>query len=184
MDLTRTAGPFGREYWDSLTREEKLALIRERRAEKWQFKRIASAYGVHIGTLRSIFYDPDGETRARLRASWAGVCESCGRPTFGEGGKKSRFCKGCYKHPKKWTRETIIEAIQRWNREYGHPPVSTDWLRAGEWWPSRTQVYGFHRFGEKKYPNPFPKWADAIEAAGFPRPQVGIKYNYTPRNTK
>lgn len=61
-----------------------------------------------------------------------------------------------------WTREKIIVAIQRWHAEYGRPPRSTEWRKAGRYWPSFSQVY------EKNAP--FDSWREAIQAAGYDTP--------------
>jgi len=61
-----------------------------------------------------------------------------------------------------WEKAEIIDAIQRWRREYGEPPTSTEWARHIEGYPTTSTVKA--RFGS---------WANAIEAAGFPRPTRG-----------
>lgn len=62
-----------------------------------------------------------------------------------------------------WTRETIIEAIQRWAHEHGAPPASTDWFKRVDDYPSTSMV-------KRLFDG---SWADAVEAAGFPRPHRG-----------
>lgn len=61
-----------------------------------------------------------------------------------------------------WTREQVIDAIRRWAAEHGAPPISKDWQH---WSPDRpTHDVARARCGS---------WADAIEAAGYPRPAPG-----------
>lgn len=62
----------------------------------------------------------------------------------------------------KWSQDGVVRAIQRWAAQHGAPPRGTDWMRAGQEWPSRGTVV--HLFGS---------WASAVEAAGFPRPRPG-----------
>lgn len=61
-----------------------------------------------------------------------------------------------------WDRDDILDAIRRWDAEYGHPPTSTEWMRRVDGYPTTTTVAS--RFGS---------WANAIEQAGFPRPTRG-----------
>lgn len=79
-----------------------------------------------------------------------------------------------------WTRDTIVRAIRDFCLEFGETPVCSDWspalarrggfedraiLYKSRQWPSYTTVC-----------NTFGSWANAIEAAGFERP------NSAPRN--
>jgi hypothetical protein len=82
----------------------------------------------------------------------------------------------------RWTRESVIVAIQEFHRRYGRPPASTDWnvahakalghpekverFYADNCYPHANVVYG-GKYGL------FDSWADAIEAAGLPRPAPG-----------
>lgn len=58
---------------------------------------------------------------------------------------------------KRWTRDALIAAIQRWDREHGRPPRSTDWLRSGG--PNHPA------FGAVCLE--FGTWNEGITAAGF-----------------
>lgn len=64
-----------------------------------------------------------------------------------------------------WSREQVIDAIQRFEREHGRPPQARDWRVADK---------------ERNYPNfkavyrsagrrtaPFGQWSEALEAAGL-----------------
>jgi len=95
----------------------------------------------------------------------------------GLGENSSRLCLSCdrarVQAERIWTRETVIAAIQRFAKEHGRPPTSTEWITADpeNGYPPRSAVYvSYHRSV-----SPFAKWADAIEAAGFPRPLKGRK---------
>lgn len=58
--------------------------------------------------------------------------------------------------PDYWTRERILGAIRRWNREKGAPPTLNDWMRAGSYWPSGSTVRRV-----------FITWNAALTEAGF-----------------
>ncbi len=64
---------------------------------------------------------------------------------------------------RRYTDDEILDAIHRWHAEHGEPPRSGDWRRLSDEHPSTSTVKV--RFGS---------WANAIEAAGFPRPKRGV----------
>lgn len=86
-----------------------------------------------------------------------------------------------YERQRKWTKETVIKAIQDWAAEHGRPPTSPEWHNASPdgKYPCFRSVYGPEAEGR-----PFPKWADAIEAAGFPRPRQRAGKNYSENRAK
>ena len=148
---------------------------------------VAKKLGVSTTTVRRLLTDGDAE-KMRVQAREAkrrrvGVCEDCGGPTR-YSGKSSmpRICSDCShareRAAKVWTREAVITAIQKWAEQHGAPPVSTQWIRAGADHPARTSVY---RAGDPRSSSPFQKWADAIEAAGFERPEAGGRYRERPQ---
>lgn len=111
---------------------------------------------------------PDGQFYTHLNGYWEPVDEV----------PRGVFARG-YAY---WNRETIIAAIQEFARRYGRPPVATDWNVA--YARSRglhSKVVRFYEDGCYPHSNTvygipngvFPTWADAIEAAGFRRPQPG-----------
>lgn len=61
-----------------------------------------------------------------------------------------------------WTDDEILNAIRRWNIVHGEPPTANAFRNAHDGYPSLSVVTGH-----------FGSWADAIEKAGFPRPQRG-----------
>lgn len=139
---------------------------------------IAERLGVGHSFVYSLLNDPDGARERERKSRYQGVCIDCGGPTNGADGRGANAAQRCEKcshaHQAEtqriWTRETIIEAIQRFAREHGRPPLASDWNHAerGDGYPPATACY------QGANPNaPFPYWADAIEAAGFPRPHVG-----------
>lgn len=61
----------------------------------------------------------------------------------------------------RWTRETIVYAINLWHRKHSRTPFTSEWDQAGENHPSRQTVARV-----------FGSWNAAMEEAGFtPRPR-------------
>jgi hypothetical protein len=60
--------------------------------------------------------------------------------------------------PRRWTLDTIVAAIHRHAEQHGRPPSWLDWRKAGPDHPSANTV------------SEHVGWANAIEAAGYPRP--------------
>lgn len=61
--------------------------------------------------------------------------------------------------PRRWTRDEIVTAIQRWAAEHGRQPSQNDWMRGTDWHPSAScaaKVFG--------------TWGAALTAAGFKVP--------------
>lgn len=165
-----------RELWDTLSREEKVVAIRAARKEGKTWDTLAADWGISKQTATNLGYDPDGSKQKRRRQSWSGICMDCGAPTHANSKKDiSRRCAVCWakKGTRVWTQERVVEALQRWAVEHGRPPTATDWAyreTRGDGYPSFGGVYGPGSNGA------FASWADAVEAAGFPRPQIG-KYD-------
>jgi len=63
-----------------------------------------------------------------------------------------------------WTRERMIERIQRWHAETGAPPLSTEWFAPGGDWPAVSAVR-----------KTFGSWANAIREAGYEPGRGGVK---------
>lgn len=158
---------------------ERLALAKraaDLRAQGLLQREIQAELGISRSYASELLRDPDGSLARARKDSYAGVCVGCGGPTSGNDGpnRPPERCASCsweHQHAQKfWTRERIIEAIRRWAAEHdGRPPRATDWqyrdLR-GDGYPPATSVYNDTHA-------PFNSWGEAIEAAGFPRPERG-----------
>jgi len=59
----------------------------------------------------------------------------------------------------RWTPEAVIRAIKMWARDTGHAPTANEWAKADPQHPTSTTCARI-----------FGSWADAIAAAGFPKP--------------
>lgn len=170
MTVTRT-GPTERRR-ELADRAQALA------AEGYLQREIAVILGVsrsYASELAST--DPLGDRARDRKDSYSGVCEDCGAPTTGSYGPNQTpsACDACsharQKADKRWTREAVIEAIQRFASQHGRPPRAQEWIRSDQanGYPPRSAVYKSRHHSTA----PFAKWGDAIEAAGFLRPRVG-----------
>lgn len=99
----------------------------------------------------------------------ARLCDSC-RPEHASGVSRDLWLDR-FGDTKRWTREAIIELIQKWAEKYGEPPRFNDWfVKAKTEWKfgevsKRTWPYSYTVVWM------FGSWNAAIEAAGFkPRP--------------
>lgn len=138
----------------------------------------AARIGVLLGVSRSyaaeLYSDPDGAKVRARKASYGGTCVDCGKRTDGSNGRAAAAerCRPCYSATTKvWTRDKVLDAIHRFARAHGRPPVAADWNHPGrgDGYPTSGCVY--RTTGNTTAP--FQRWADAIEAAGFPRPRRG-----------
>jgi hypothetical protein len=172
--------------------EKRLALaawaimLRER---GWLIQPIADELGISRSYASCLILDPTGVKERARKDNYGGKCEVCGKATTGSGGPGTapKRCveHAILEHERRWNRASVIAAIQHWAAEHdGKPPLAEDFLyrQGGDRWkyPSAGSVYGRTRKGKNGVSSPFVYWADAIEAAGFPRPQVG-HYERTPR---
>ncbi len=139
---------------------------------------IAKQFGVGSAFVYDVLNDPAGGKSKERKKRYGNSCVDCGARTDGSNGraKASERCKACrivYQETvlKQWTRERVIDAIQLFARENGRPPSASDWNHAGRdrRYPAATSCYST----TPRSTSPFRTWADAIEAAGFPRPLVG-----------
>jgi len=141
---------------------------------------VAKRLGVSTSTVRR-WLNPEAADRDRAasrayKAGRRGVCVDCGGETRYGGQKASGpdgcsiRCSACARVASRiWTAEKIIHAIQVWAAEHGRPPSAREWVRSIDGrFPSASCVY--------QHGAPFRSWADAIEAAGFPRPRPGHRY--------
>ena len=152
--------------YKSETRDYAIYLYEQR---GWGYTKIAKELGCSTTTVRR-WVQPEYDAHQR-RTSLArkqkirGTCELCGGETKYNGhvgnSSASRICASCSrKNQRYWTRERIIEAIQRWTREHGRTPTSTDWIHRGEHHPSATAIYSHPESAL------FPSWNEALRAAG------------------
>lgn len=144
-------------------------------------REIAECMEISRSYASALLHDPDGSQDKTRKASYGRTCENCGGSTDGSYGraKAPRYCAHCQPHvTRKWTQERVIEAIREWARRRGEAPNANDWIRNtvdpdGYEFPARTAVYD----SDSHYAHPnFQHWADAIEAAGFPRPSSARNY--------
>jgi len=161
-----------------ITRQNTAELFRALRAEGMVCREIAEETGYAVGTVRAYLNDPNGSRDRARKDGYLGTCEVCGSPTTGCNGPGLAPLR-CIAHArdKHWTRGRVIEAIQHFAARHGRPPVASDWNHRGRSrrYPAATSAYRAGAYSS----SPFATWADAIEAAGFPRPIPG-HYERTP----
>lgn len=163
-----------------MTRLEKAELARSLRDQGLTHKEIGSRMGISRSYAAELVDDPSGiKVRAR-KDSYRGTCRFCGAKTTGCNGPDlaPTHCirPECVSRAQRvWTRERIIAEIQRYASEYGRPPLADDWLLARDGYPPKSAVYA----SSNRQLAPFASWADAIEAAGFPRPLPGKRLGDT-----
>jgi transcriptional regulator with XRE-family HTH domain len=157
---------------------ERLALavrVAELRANGLTYREVAVELGISRSYASGLAIDPDGSGDRERKDRYQGTCRECGAPTTGSDGRalaptRCANCEARYNHESRyWTRERIIDAIQQFAAVHGRPPIADEWIRPDHehGYPARSTVYNSHN--GRKDP-PFEKWADAIEASGFPRP--------------
>ncbi len=152
------------------TRAERAEAVLRLRSRGLTQVRISDELRLSRSYVSAIVADPTGEKERRRRERYRRPCPKCGTLMTGcngHGSSAPKLCATCAaaNAPKEWTREKIIAAIQRWANEHGRPPTSTDWRRVSSdsYWPNAGTVV--QTLG----------WANAVEAAGFPRPHTGLR---------
>jgi AraC-like DNA-binding protein len=115
-------------------RRRAVALARHyREAEGLSIAQIAERLGRSPATVKAYFYDPTGEKARAVKARYRGVCRGCGADTQPRNGKGDAYayCKAC--HPgaiqRRWTRQSVRDAMRAWRARYGRMPSSYDWSR-------------------------------------------------------
>lgn len=145
---------------------------------------IANALGYSRSYIASIINDPTGEKNRERRKRYQKPCPQCGTLMDGSNGlgpDAPKLCQRCSTQAAKdnryWTRERIIESIQRYAALYGQPPRSIPDFLSPQLHQDNQGLFDTPGFSSvykyRNNNNPFGSWADAIEAAGFPRPRVG-----------
>jgi hypothetical protein len=106
--------------------------------------------------------------KCRCNTKYGGTCIDCGAPTNGKNGigKAPHRCQTCstrrQQENARWTRETIVAAIQTWTQVHGTPPSARGWRTAnGRPVPASSTVQAV-----------FGSWSAALEAAGFSGPRI------------
>lgn len=153
------------------------------------WKQIGKQLGVSATTVRR-WLDPEYEERSRAanlaaKKRRTGTCIDCGGITrysgHGEQDGCSTRCVPCRKEfarasdqQQYWTRERLIDAIQRWVAEHGEPPAVPDWCpTSARYLGDETRAQRFENYPPRTYPwfvtvvRRFGSWNAGIAAAGY-----------------
>lgn len=141
------------------------------------YREIMEQLGISHSYAQALYTDPDGSKARARKDRYAGTCVDCGAPTCGSDGPDvpPERCWRCRKilerDSKFWTREVVIDAIRRFADDNGRPPLADEWITrdTDRGYPPRSAVYR----STSRSTAPFASWAEAIEAAGFPRFNTG-----------
>lgn len=139
------------------------------RARGMPYRKIAERLAISTSYASNLVNDPDGELARARKRNYGRNCEICGARTNGSDGmfKAPRICGRCWnqkRHEERhWSPERILAAIRAWAAEHGRPPGAREWRHTRPTAPTTNTVV--REFGS---------WANAIEAAGFPRPRSGV----------
>lgn len=132
-----------------------LAIARALRDDGKTMGDIATEMGVAKSTVFSWLDDNYAERRRRVRDAGRTPCVDCGALTSGRANGLGRVPERCARcataYRTFWTREKIVEAIQRWAATHdGVPPTAKRWNKGQA-----------RRFGH-------PEWAREMEQFGAP----------------
>jgi transposase len=166
-----------------VVRAQRYREVQKLRSRGYTRAQIAAKLGISKSYVNDLLYDPTGEKCKARKDSYRGNCLECGRPTDGSNGA-ARAPAYCKKHANTayflyWTKSRIVAAIKEWAFIYGVPPVAPDWNRQVEGSPGQYVTGPRKGHSVRRWPSiaavqdRFGSWANAIEAAGFPRPRRG-----------
>lgn len=152
-------------------RAERVQQVQAFREDGMLLSEIVEATGLSRSYVCELFRDPEGLLGAARKLGYRGFCMDCGKRTSGSNGRAAapKRCLDCARLVQRhWTRERILDAIHRYAEDNGgKPPNTTIWSHVNyeKDYPSARMAYGDSCV--------FDSWADALEAAGFPRPRQG-----------
>lgn len=143
-----------------MKRADRIRQIQSLRAQGHTVKEVAAQIGLSAKTVSTYMADPEGSNLKRFRKNHARPCP-CGRGVIVD--KRAQQCVQCRNEQlsareKRWNRERIIGAFQRFYFETGLAPTELNVLHKNQGhYPSTTAV--MRHIGS---------WEEAVIAAGFP----------------
>lgn len=148
------------------TRQKSVDEIKLLRSHGLSNAEIAEKMGIKINSIYKYLWDPDGKKTQEARSLMMRPCPVCETTLIQ---KHAKQCLSCYRAKVqtnlRWSPETTAEAIQRFHQEFGHVPTSRDMFDISV----RRRDYPSQKHAIKHHGS----WANAVEAAGFPRPRHG-----------
>lgn len=155
------------------TRLERTAQIRQLQTHGFSRREIAASLGLSPQTISNYINDPDGSKQKHRRQRYRRRCIDCGQlAADGSGGYRrgSVRCAACaaayMRSQQYWTRERLLDAVQRWAAQHGSPPCVRDWIHVDPvgGFPNAMNCYRDKRSTPHA---PFRSWNEMIAAAGF-----------------
>jgi hypothetical protein len=155
---------------------------RYREFEGLSIRQIADRLERSPATVEAYFYDPTGEKARAVKARYQGVCRGCGAYTQPRNGKGDAYayCKHC--HPgaieRRWTQESVLDAMRDWRRRYGRLPSSYDWSRTHA---RRRGGEALRRLNDGRWPSAsvvtavWGSWSAARRAIGAASSRAGLR---------
>lgn len=134
---------------------ERVELAQDLRADGLKWREVADVLGCSLSAAQEWAADPSGHIRDARKATYGGVCDCCGGPTDGSGGKKRaapRTCQSCLQ----WTADGVLEALRDFFAEHGRAPREVEAV-AARGMPSNKSVDKW-----------FGSWNGGLAAAGLP----------------
>lgn len=153
------------DLWNAEITEEEIDKIQAMYWEGVKWPLISGLMGHSIYRCRAAAFPEWRQLQTdNRRKSWSrikGTCPMCGEPSsyYGWRHDSESLCRNCWLWSRRWTRERVVAAMQRFEIEHGRLPTTGDWRKAdaANGYPSRWTVCGSR--------GPFPTWRAAIEAA-------------------
>jgi AraC-like DNA-binding protein len=156
---------------DGLSRSQRAKKVRALVDEGYSRKQIRELLGISQSYVQGLLADPEGLNEKKRKQRYRNLCVDCGGFTSPSApGRIITRCWDCARQRQKdertWTPGRIIADIQEWNRLYGEPPRSMDWLYAER----RARLADHHSWPPvTAVQREFGTWSNALEAAGFER---------------
>ena len=140
---------------------------------------IAERLGLAAQTVSTYLSDPDNTQREEYLRRRRATCPVCGGAMW----RAAKQCSDCQRKERMakqdvWSANKIIDSIRRYHAEFGCIPPARDFY-------AKARDHKGEFPTQKRVDSRFGSWANAVEAAGFPRPSKGgIPYSVQRREAE